>query len=150
MGAQGLFRERSVLLGLPSPLCLLPGHNCCWCSLQLWPSTTTPRTRRMSCPSWKEPSSTSSRRMMTAGSKASATASRDSSQETMLSPSCTMLTKKRRLNPMQRCRGQIRCTDSRSCSELLFESAMVISFLFRGKVSLRRAALELKKKKMIF
>lgn len=145
MGTQGLFRERSVLLGLTS-LCLLPSHNCRWRPLQLWPSTTTPRTRRTSCPSWKEPSSTSSRRMMTAGSRASATASRDSSQETMLSPSCTMLTKKTRLNPMQRCRGQIRCTDSRSWSELLFESAMVISFLFRGRVSLRRAALEFKKK----
>lgn len=143
MGAQGLFRERSALLGLTFPLCLLPSHNCRWCPLQLWPSTTTPRTRRTSCPSWKEPSSTSSRRMMTAGSKASATASRDSSQETTLSQSCTMLTKKkRRINPTQRCRGQIRCTDSRGCSELLFESAMVISFLFRGRVSLPRAALE--------
>lgn len=105
MGPQGLFRERSVTGKLQLCGCqrfFNPVHFSndkfllCHCFCQLWPSMTTARTRRMSCPSWREPSSTSSRKTMTAGSKASAMASPDSSQETTSSRSCTMLTKKRR------------------------------------------------------
>lgn len=103
LGPQGLFRERSVtgntlwwsaILKLDFHLHFCNNNFLWWYFSQLWPSITIPRTRRMSCPSWKEPSSTLSRKTMTAGSKGSATASPDCSQETTLSRSCTMLTKR--------------------------------------------------------
>lgn len=92
VGTQELRRERfaqsATRSGLFSSLTLIL-TNFSLPVFQWWPSTTTPRTRTTSCLSWRGRSFTSSRRTMTAGSRASATASPDCSPATTWSPSCT-------------------------------------------------------------
>lgn len=64
-------------------------YLCFYFPPQWWPSTTTPETRRTSSRSRRAPSSTWSRRTMTAGTRAWWTAPRASSRATTSSPSCT-------------------------------------------------------------
>lgn len=66
LGPQGLFRERSASNQQHNRVAFSYSLFSCvshidhlWCHFsQLWPSMTIPRTRRTSCLSWKEPSST--------------------------------------------------------------------------------------------